>query len=164
MNPCAAINDLLPFQGSPFGQLGYFSKFDDTALLLWICFRRRERDSNPRPLSESLVFKTSSLNHSDISPVLFSVFPRRALSRRKKYSSTSLPICQPSFSIFLIFFLQGSDTAAKPDIPRPSGFPALTLSARLLIRPAACKSVRHSAIQSQILNCFVSLFSSKECR
>ena len=26
LNPCAAINDLLPFQGSPFGQLGYFSK------------------------------------------------------------------------------------------------------------------------------------------
>ena len=25
MNPRAAINDLLPFQGSPFGQLGYFS-------------------------------------------------------------------------------------------------------------------------------------------
>ena len=25
-NPRAAINDLLPFQGSPFGQLGYFSK------------------------------------------------------------------------------------------------------------------------------------------
>ena len=26
MNPRTAINDLLPFQGSPFGQLGYFSK------------------------------------------------------------------------------------------------------------------------------------------
>ena len=26
MNPRAAINDLLPFPGSPFGQLGYFSK------------------------------------------------------------------------------------------------------------------------------------------
>ena len=26
MNPRAATNDLLPFQGSPFGQLGYFSK------------------------------------------------------------------------------------------------------------------------------------------
>lgn len=26
LNPRAAINDLLPFQGSPFGQLGYFSK------------------------------------------------------------------------------------------------------------------------------------------
>ena len=25
LNPRAAINDLLPFQGSPFGQLGYFS-------------------------------------------------------------------------------------------------------------------------------------------
>ncbi len=26
MNPRAAINDLHPFQGCPFGQLGYFSK------------------------------------------------------------------------------------------------------------------------------------------
>ena len=26
MNPRAATNDLLPFQGSPFGQLGYFSE------------------------------------------------------------------------------------------------------------------------------------------
>ena len=26
LNPRAAINDLLPFQGSPFSQLGYFSK------------------------------------------------------------------------------------------------------------------------------------------
>ena len=30
--------------------------------------QRRRWDSNPRPLSESLVFKTSSLNHSDTSP------------------------------------------------------------------------------------------------
>ena len=29
LNPRAAINDLLPFQGSPFGQLGYFSKLID---------------------------------------------------------------------------------------------------------------------------------------
>ena len=32
--------------------------------LIW----RRGWDSNPRPLAESLVFKTSSLNHSDTSP------------------------------------------------------------------------------------------------
>lgn len=32
---------------------------------------RRGWDSNPRPLSESLVFKTSSLNHSDTSPYGF---------------------------------------------------------------------------------------------
>ena len=31
---------------------------------------RRRRDSNPRPLSESLVFETSSLSHSDTSPYL----------------------------------------------------------------------------------------------
>ena len=30
LNPRAAINDLLPFQGSPFGQLGYFSKLPYT--------------------------------------------------------------------------------------------------------------------------------------
>ena len=29
---------------------------------------RREWDSNPRRVAASLVFKTSSLNHSDISP------------------------------------------------------------------------------------------------
>ena len=34
----------------------------------WISFWRRVRDSNPRFLSESLVFKTSSLNRSDNSP------------------------------------------------------------------------------------------------
>ena len=33
MNPRAAINDLLPFQGSPFGQLGYFSTSQWTPLL-----------------------------------------------------------------------------------------------------------------------------------
>ena len=27
MNPRAAVNDLHPFQGCPFGQLGYFSEF-----------------------------------------------------------------------------------------------------------------------------------------
>ena len=35
---------------------------------------RRGWDSNPRPLSESLVFKTSSLNHSDTSPHMSSTY------------------------------------------------------------------------------------------
>ena len=38
MNPRAATNDLLPFQGSPFGQLGYFSKKNDRRLIYMICF------------------------------------------------------------------------------------------------------------------------------
>ena len=35
---------------------------------MWVLFWRREWDSNPRWVSPSLVFKTSSLNRSDISP------------------------------------------------------------------------------------------------
>ena len=35
-----------------------------SGFIMW----RREWDSNPRPVAGSLVFKTSSLNHSDISP------------------------------------------------------------------------------------------------
>ena len=35
---------------------------------------RRGRDSNPWSLAGSLVFKTSSLNHSDTSPKLISAF------------------------------------------------------------------------------------------
>ncbi len=39
--------------------------FDNAfGVILW----RREWDSNPRPVAGSLVFKTSSLNRSDISP------------------------------------------------------------------------------------------------
>ena len=36
LNPRAAINDLLPFQGSPFGQLGYFSKLSQIRYLFLI--------------------------------------------------------------------------------------------------------------------------------
>ena len=36
MNPRAAINDLLPFQGSPFGQLGYFSKLPYTIVFRFV--------------------------------------------------------------------------------------------------------------------------------
>ncbi len=125
MNPRAAINDLHPFQGCPFGQLGYFSMWQNNSkfsscsacrpagrmaihtmeakgfhskpLSCFACcatgcmtihtvkalafivtiiklsaavipIKRRRWDSNPRSLSESLVFKTSSLNHSDTSP------------------------------------------------------------------------------------------------
>ena len=32
LNPCAAVTALLPFQGSPFGQLGYFSKLVDVII------------------------------------------------------------------------------------------------------------------------------------
>ena len=54
-----APNDLA---NRPLEPLEYHS----VNILLW----RRGWDSNPRSLSESLVFKTSSLNRSDTSPCL----------------------------------------------------------------------------------------------
>ena len=48
---------------------------------------RRERDSNPRCVSASLVFKTSAINRSAISPCRTSDW----------YSSTGVSICQYSF-------------------------------------------------------------------
>ena len=35
MNPRAAVNDLHPFQGCPFGQLGYFSEYITNINLLF---------------------------------------------------------------------------------------------------------------------------------
>ena len=88
LNPRAAINDLLTFQGSPFSLLGISPNklnFSSGHILiiyknninarLWklavshfAILQRRRWDSNPRPLAESPVFKTGSLNHSDTSP------------------------------------------------------------------------------------------------
>ena len=52
---------------SRFHIISNFSSFAPQSLT-YIFTWRRGWDSNPRPLSESLVFKTSSLNHSDTSP------------------------------------------------------------------------------------------------
>ena len=58
LNPRAATNDLLPFQGSPFGQLGYFST------------KRRGWDSNPRALSDKRFSRPPRYDHFDTSPSL----------------------------------------------------------------------------------------------
>ena len=90
MNPRAAINDLLPFQGSPFGQLGYFSKlpyaiashfFQKRFILYRVVFRlsrtffiyfhsqqRREWDSNPRALADKRFSRPPRYDHFDTSP------------------------------------------------------------------------------------------------
>ncbi len=64
MNPRAAINDLLPFQGSPFSQLGYFSTLPES--YLYSVFRKdlveteRVGFEPTRPFGQT-VFKTASL-------------------------------------------------------------------------------------------------------
>ena len=63
MQPLTNPNDLA---NRPLQPLEYFSRHVYPAFYFkW----RRGWDSNPRSLSESLVFKTSSLNHSDTSPL-----------------------------------------------------------------------------------------------
>ena len=57
--PSRQLSHPTPLAGEPLRPLGYFSTSR---------FWRRERDSNPRCLAASLVFKTSALNHSAISP------------------------------------------------------------------------------------------------
>ena len=68
LNPCAAVNDLLPFQGSPFGQLGYFSMLDDYNLYMNGKVERREWDSNPRALADKRFSRPPRYDHFDISP------------------------------------------------------------------------------------------------
>ena len=56
------LSSTTPLAGEPLRPLGYFS----------IAGERSERDSNPRYLSVSLVFKTSAFNRSAIAPELTS--------------------------------------------------------------------------------------------
>ena len=114
LNPRAAINDLLPFQGSPFGQLGYFSKlpyaiashfFQKRFILYRVVFRlsrtffiyfhsqqRREWDSNPRALADKRFSRPPRYDHFDISPYIFLCFLRFSVSARHILSSNVSPV------------------------------------------------------------------------
>ena len=78
--PSRQLSHPTPLAGEPLRPLGYFS--------MPVQFWRRERDSNPRCLSTSLVFKTSALNHSAISPQMK---PRNLLYQNWRRLSTLLP-------------------------------------------------------------------------
>ena len=131
MNPRAAINDLLPFQGSPFGQLGYFSKspyllskffiklfllscdslFSITDVPLFVKHflnlffkvfnKRREWDSNPRALADKRFSRPPRYDHFDTSPANLS----HRLCQRKMYITIIVLSCQYTFTSFFLFFL-----------------------------------------------------------
>ena len=101
LNPRAATNDLLPFQGSPFGQLGYFST------------KRRGWDSNPRALSDKRFSRPPRYDHFDTSPWLRLSSLSRS-SQRKKYTTTKSSRCQQLFSIFFIFLQSVLDVRFTP--------------------------------------------------
>ena len=122
MNPRAAINDLLPFQGSPFGQLGYFSKlpyllskffiklfllscdslFSITDVPLFVKHflnlffkvfnKRREWDSNPRALADKRFSRPPRYDHFDISPYII-------IKQKKRFAHQELSFTQEVVSV-----------------------------------------------------------------
>ena len=78
LNPRAAINDLHPFQGCPFGQLGYFSRNTLARInpAIVLCGRitllsptkRRGWDSNPCALADKRFSRPPRYDHFDTSP------------------------------------------------------------------------------------------------
>ena len=73
MNPRAAINDLLPFQGSPFSRLGTSPQAPkSTGYVRPVeCIERRGWDSNPRALADKRFSRPPRYDHFDTSPEYF---------------------------------------------------------------------------------------------
>ena len=104
LNPRAAINDLHPFQGCPFGQLGYFSEYITRYLIRSL------------KISNSIVFLMSGedgirthvplrTNGFQDRLVMTTSIPLRVshLNQCEIYSIIRIPLCQPFFLHFLIF-------------------------------------------------------------
>ena len=70
LNPRAAINDLLPFQGSPFNLLGTSPK---------AIKKRRGWDSNPCALSDKRFSRPPRYDHFDTSPLRIAEYNHSAL-------------------------------------------------------------------------------------
>ena len=67
LNPRAAINDLLPFQGSPFSRLGTSPQAPkSTGYVRPVeCIERRGWDSNPRALADKRFSRPPRYDHFD---------------------------------------------------------------------------------------------------
>ena len=114
MNPRAAINDLLPFQGSPFSRLGTSPKVAELEIhyvKYVVTNRRRGWDSNPCALADKRFSRPPRYDHFDTSPKV-TIFGRRKLDFNIKNNP-----CQPLYYIFstkfCIFFLYNSNYFKK---------------------------------------------------
>ena len=115
LNPRAAVNDLHPFQGCPFGQLGYFSRAARTRaifisyfyiekefsriLLYGISAKRRGWDSNPCALADKRFSRPPRYDHFDTSPNCL-------LTSEHAYLIINSITCQYLILIFLQINLQ----------------------------------------------------------
>ena len=130
LNPRAAVNDLLPFQGSPFGQLGYFSKlpylfylvlakttigiisylfsfvkrFFDLFFKSFSLNKRRGWDSNPRALADKRFSRPPRYDHFDTSPKhSFSLFFSLSVSAQVIVYHQSLSMSRQILHFFQFF-------------------------------------------------------------
>ena len=137
MNPRAAINDLLPFQGSPFGQLGYFSKlpyaiasrFSEAFYIISRCFSfvknflnlffilnsgesgiRTHAPLRTNGFQDRLVMTTSISLHIHLSMFVVSLSDARCIL------SSNLFAVNTNFYIFSIFFKNTSATSRSSGV------------------------------------------------
>ena len=95
LNPRAAVNDLLPFQGSPFGQLGYFSKLPYAFLLRYgEGGIRTHAPLRTNGFQDRLVMTTSIPLH---------LLLLHCLCQCKKYTTINHHFCQYDFFKFFYF-------------------------------------------------------------
>ena len=128
LNPRAAVNDLLPFQGSPFSHLGISPKCLSMTVLLNCCsltlsrVKRREWDSNPRALADKRFSRPPRYDHFDISPWALSTSDFVILAVYAHFVNYIFRF----FSIFFTFLLQISKKPgftvffAEMPLPLPS--------------------------------------------
>ena len=118
MNPRAATNDLLPFQGSPFNLLGTSAWLNLVSYSIYIRrqitktrLQRRGWDSNPRALADKRFSRPPRYDHFDISPYIIIkqktlctsgvvLHSRGCLCQCKTYSIIKTFLCQQDFLFF----------------------------------------------------------------
>ena len=97
LNPRAAINDLHPFQGCPFGLLGTSPSGLNHQPHVFDYrirpgrFQRRGWDSNPRALADKRFSRPPRYDHFDTSPGVFAKEKQRFIFRKR-----SILFCFPS--------------------------------------------------------------------
>ena len=111
LNPRAAINDLLPFQGSPFGQLGYFSKLPYLLSKFFI---------KSFALLRQLVYSIKSLFVCQALFYFFKLCFKFSVLRQLDYSIKMFFICQELFKLFYV-----EDKAEKEGFEPSRQFPDL---------------------------------------
>ena len=148
MNPRAATNDLLPFQGSPFSRLGtsaeymiqiyimviHSTRLEKTLPSFGMDFRtrlektspstqcqRRGWDSNPRALADKRFSRPPRYDHFDTSPNVLFYFTENSI------------ICQAVFEVFLrqIEWLFRSFSACLFPLFLPYIFTAIFMATRI---------------------------------